>query len=455
MDRSKMMGTGSIPRLLLSFSLPAIAGMMVQATYNIVDRIYIGNGIGPMGIAGATVGFPVMLVIMAFGMLIGIGGASALSIALGEDDRDFARRILGNSFTLLIIVSLLLMALGLIFLDPMLKLFGASEQSLPYARDYLSVILLGVLVNQIGFGLNNFIRGEGNPRAAMITMLIGAGINIILDPVFIFVLDMGIRGAAIATVISQLVSSIWVLSYFFGPKSVLSISLAGMRLDRTTVLRICGLGSAPFVMQLTSSVLNMILNNQLQRYGGDLAISSMGIIYSILMFIMMPIFGLNQGSQPLIGYNYGARSFARVRQTIWLAIFAATAITSLGFCLAQLFPSKLIAFFAPGNGDLLAMAVPAMRKFFLMLPIVGFQVVSSNYFQATGQPQKAMILSMSRQVLFLIPLIVFLPSLLGLNGIWFAPPISDFLAAMVTGFFFLRDLALLKKEPLFTEAQNG
>ncbi|ADK80565.1 MATE efflux family protein [Sediminispirochaeta smaragdinae DSM 11293] len=450
-----MMGTGSIPRLLLNFSLPAIAGMMVQATYNIVDRIYIGNGIGPMGIAGATVGFPVMLVIMAFGMLIGIGGASALSIALGKNDREFARKILGNSFTLLIIVSLLLMVLGLIFLDPMLKLFGASEQSLPYARDYLSVILLGVLVNQIGFGLNNFIRGEGNPRAAMITMLIGAGINIILDPVFIFVLDMGIRGAAIATVISQFVSSLWVLSYFFGPKSVLSITLAGMRLDRTTVLRIFGLGSAPFVMQLTSSVFNMILNNQLQRYGGDLAISSMGIIYSILMFIMMPIFGLNQGAQPLIGYNYGARSFARVRHTIWLAIFAATAITSLGFCLAQLFPSKLIAFFAPGNDNLLAMAVPAIRKFFLMLPLVGFQVVSSNYFQATGQPQKAMILSMSRQVLFLIPLIVFLPSFLGLNGIWFAPPISDFLAAMVTGFFFLRDLALLKKEPLFTEAQNG
>lgn len=440
------MGTEKISRLLFRFSLPAIAGMMVQATYNVVDRIYIGNGVGPLGIAGATVGFPVMLVLMAFGMLVGIGGAAALSIALGEGKKELAQKILANSLSLLLIESLFLMAAGLIFLDPLLTLFGASDAILPYARDYLQIILLGVVVNQIGFGMNNFIRGEGNPRVAMVTMLIGAGLNIILDPLFIFVLDMGIRGAAVATVISQFASSVWVMAYFLGPRSVLSIKLHEMRLDRGVVIRIIAIGSAPFVMQLTSSVLNMILNNQLQRYGGDLAISSVGIIYSVLMFILMPIFGLNQGAQPLIGYNYGARRFDRVKEASRLAIIAASVITLTGFLAAQLFPAGLVSLFAPGNRELLDMAVPAMRRFFLMVPLIGFQIVASNYFQATGQPKKAMVLSMSRQVLFLIPLILILPLFWGLEGIWFAPPVSDVLSALVTGLYFFIDIRRLDKE---------
>ena len=444
MDRTAEMGNVPIAKLLVRFSLPAIAGMLVQATYNVVDRIFIGNGVGSLGIAGATVSFPVMLVMMAFGMLIGIGGAAALSIALGEGKRERAVTILGNSFLLLILISLSLMTAGLIFLEPMLTLFGAGEEILPYARDYLQIILLGVLVNQIGFGMNNFIRGEGNPRVAMFTMLIGAGLNIILDPIFIFVLDMGIRGAAIATVISQGVSTIWVLSYFLGPKSVLSIKLASMKPDLKIIIRIVSIGVAPFAMQLTNSLLNVILNNQLQRYGGDLAISSVGIIYSVLMFILMPIFGLNQGAQPLIGYNYGAKRFDRVRDTSRLAIYAATSITTLGFLMAQLAPEALVGLFVPDNPALMAMAVPAMRRFFLMVPIIGFQIVASNYFQATGQPKKAMILSMSRQVLFLIPLIILLPFFFGLEGIWFAPPVSDLLSGLVTGTFFLFDMKRLR-----------
>jgi putative MATE family efflux protein len=453
MDRSKAMGTEKISGLLFRFSLPAIAGMMVQATYNVVDRIYIGNGVGPLGIAGATISFPVMLVLMAFGMLIGIGGAAALSIALGEGQRDHAQKILGNSFTLLV-ESFFLMLLGLLFLEPLLKLFGASDAVLPYARDYLQIILMGVFVNQIGFGMNNFIRGEGNPRVAMITMLIGAGLNIILDPIFIFTFGLGIRGAAIATVISQTVSTIWVMSYFLGSRSILTIRLKDMKLERLVVLRIIAIGSAPFVMQLTSSVLNIILNNQLQRYGGDIAISSVGIIHSILMFILMPIFGLNQGVQPLIGYNYGARSFDRVKEASRLAILAATLITTAGFLGAQLFPAALVSFFAPGNEELLAMAVPAMRRFFLMVPLIGFQIVASNYFQATGQPKKAMILSMSRQVLFLIPLIIILPLFWGLDGIWFAPPISDILSAAVTGIFFFLDIRRLDRKQLSVDGQS-
>lgn len=459
MDRSQEMGRGKIFPLLLRFSIPAIAGMMVQATYNVVDRIFIGNGVGPLGIAGATVSFPLMLVIMAFGMLIGIGGAAALSIALGEGKRDFAELILGNSFTLLVLSALLVMIVGLVGLDQILVLFGASDAVLPYARDYLEIIILGVLVNQIGFGMNNFIRGEGNPRVAMFTMLIGAGMNIILDPIFIIILDMGMRGAALATVASQTVSSIWVLSYFFGSKSVLSIKRATLRLKKTAVLRIISIGIAPFVMQFTSSILNVILNNQLQDYGGDLAISSVGIIYAVLMMFLMPIFGLNQGAQPLIGYNYGARNYLRVRKTTAYAIYIATAITCFGFIFAQLFPRQLVAIFAPDNRELFAIAVPAMRKFYLMLPIVGFQIVASNYFQATGQPKKAMVLSMSRQVLFLIPAIIILPHFFGLNGIWFAPPVSDLLAFVVTGSFYLRDLRILsakeekKEEELFSSEE--
>ncbi len=454
MDRSKAMGTEKVSGLLFRFSLPAIAGMMVQATYNVVDRIYIGNGVGPLGIAGATISFPVMLVLMAFGMLIGIGGAAALSIALGEGRREHAQRILGNSLTLLLIESFFLMLFGLLFLEPLLKLFGASDAVLPYARDYLQIILLGVFVNQIGFGMNNFIRGEGNPRVAMITMLIGAGLNIILDPIFIFTFGLGIRGAAIATVISQTVSSIWVMSYFLGSRSILTIKLKDMKLERVVVLRIIAIGSAPFVMQLTSSVLNIILNKQLQHYGGDIAISSVGIIYSILMFILMPIFGLNQGVQPIIGYNYGARRFDRVKEASRLAIFAATLITLAGFIGAQLFPAALVSFFAPDNRELLAMAVPAMRRFFLMVPIIGFQIVASNYFQATGQPKKAMILSMSRQVLFLIPLILILPLFWGLDGIWFAPPVSDLLSAVVTGTFFFLDIRRLDRKRLSADGQS-
>jgi putative MATE family efflux protein len=443
MDRTTIMGTGKISRLILKFSLPAIAGMMVQATYNVVDRIYIGNGVGPLGIAAATVSFPLMLIMMAFGMLVGIGGAAALSIALGEGKKGFATTILGNSFTLLLIVSALIMGFGLAFLDPLLHLFGANEAILPYARDYMRIILFGVLVNQIGFGMNNFIRGEGNPRVAMLTMLIGAGLNIILDPIFIFVLDMGIRGAALATVLSQTVSSIWVLSYFLGSKSVISISIPALRLRKKAVLRILSIGSAPFIMQLTSSVLNIVLNNQLQRYGGYLAISSVGIIYSILMFILMPIFGLNQGAQPLIGYNFGAGRFDRVKEATRIAMLMASSITCTGFLAAQLFPEALVSFFAPGNQELLEMAVPAMRRFFMMVPLIGFQIVASNYFQATGRPKQAAILSLTRQVLFLIPLILFLPYFFGLQGIWFAPPISDLFSALVTGLFFFTDVRRL------------
>ncbi len=427
------MGEGSIPRLLFQYSVPAIVGMLVNALYNVVDRIFIGLGVGPLGIAGATVGFPVMIVQMAFGMLIGMGGTALVSIRLGEKKKEEAERILGNAFSLLVLISLLLMAAGLLWLRPLLALFGASPAILAQGYDYLSVILAGSVFMGVGFGLNGFIRAEGNPRTAMLTMLIGAVLNTLLDPLFIFVFKMGVRGAAIATVISQAVSAAWVLSYFLGGRSLLKLRLPNLRIRRETAVGIVTLGFAPFAMQLAASVLNAILTRQLQRYGGDLAIAVMGIFFSLNMLIFMPVFGINQGAQPLIGYNHGARRFDRVRQTLGLAVAAATALMLAGFAVVELFPSFLLGLFSRDSAALLPIGVPALRIGMAALPIVGFQVVAASYFQAVGKPRESMLLMLSRQVLLLIPAILILPRFLGLTGIYYSVPLSDLGSALLTG----------------------
>jgi putative MATE family efflux protein len=445
-DRAQRMGEGSIPRLLLSFSIPAIVGMMVNALYNVVDRIFIGRGVGALGIAGATVSFPIMLVMMAFGMLVGMGGAALISIRLGEGKREEAERILGNSFVLLVMVSAVLTVLGLIFVEPLLVRFGASETILPYARQYVSVILAGSVFMGVGFGMNNFIRAEGNPRIAMATMLIGAVLNIILDPIFISVLKLGVRGAALATILSQAVAAAWVLSYFLGGRSSLSLKVATLRLDPRILRGIVAIGSPPFVMQLAASVLNAILNNQLQRYGGDLAISAMGIMYGIVMFIFMPVFGLNQGAQPIIGFNYGARKYDRVKKTLLLAITAATGIVLVGFFVTRFFPGALIRLFSGDNPELVALGSRAMRIFLMMMPVIGFQIVSANYFQAVGKPRPAMILSLSRQVLILIPALLILPRLFGLDGVFVAGPVADLASAILTGTWLLFELRSLGRD---------
>ncbi|GAB1454914.1 MAG: MATE family efflux transporter [Spirochaetia bacterium] len=446
-DRTTQLGTKSIASLLLRFSVPAIVGMMVQSLYNVVDRIFIGNGVGPLGLAGATVSFPFMLVIMAFGMLIGIGGGSLLSISLGEGKKDFAESVINNAFVLIIIISSSLMVCGLVFLDPLLRLTGASEAVLPYARSYMRIILLGVMLNNIGFSMNNFIRAEGNPKIAMMTMLIGAILNTILDPIFIFIFDMGIAGAAWATIISQAMSAIWVLSYFLSGKSHLTIDFKRMRLRKDVVLRIVAIGSAPFAMQIAASALNTILNNQLKTYGGDMAISAMGIIYSVAMLILMPIFGLNQGSQPIIGYNYGAKQYKRVIRSVELTMMVATFIVATGWLATRLFPQFIISAFSRGNIELVDIGTRAMRIFFFMFPFVGFQVVGASYFQAVGKPKHAMFLSLSRQVLLLIPLLLILPRFFGLDGVYGASPTADFLSSILTGIFFFLELRSLKKMP--------
>lgn len=433
MDRSKQLAEDKIGKLLLTFSVPAIIGMLVNALYNIVDRIFVGRGVGRLAIAGITIGFPVMIILMAFGMLIGIGATSLISIRLGENKKDEAEQIMGNAMVLLVLVMLVLTVLGLAFLEPILRMFGASADVMPYAKDYLRIILFGSVFQGIGFGMNNFIRAEGNPKIAMLTMLIGAIINTILDPIFIFVFKWGIQGAAIATIIAQAASAIWVVGHFLGGKSILKVRKENLRLKKDVVLKIFTIGSAPFMMQVAASAVTAILNNQLAIFGGDIAISAMGIINSLSTIILMPIFGINQGSQPIIGFNYGAKQYDRVKQALKYAATAATALVVLGFVLIRIFPQQLITLFAEGDQELIDIGANGIKIFFMLMPFIGFQIVCANYFQAIGKPKQAAILSLSRQVLFLIPALLILPKYFGLNGVWMAAPVADGLASLITG----------------------
>lgn len=443
MDRSKQLGELKVSHLLFKFSIPAIVGMLVNALYNVVDRIFVGQGVGSLGIGATTIAFPIMLVLMAFSMLIGIGANSLVSIRLGQGRKDEAEGIFNNALVLLILTSLTLSIVGLVVLEPLLKLLGASERILPYAKEYTQIILLGGVFQSVGMGMNNFIRSEGNPRTAMYTMLIGAIINTILDPIFIFVFHLGMKGAAIATIISQFASAACVLIYFLRGKSLLKISAKNLVLKAEYIKNILLLGTAPFAMQIAASVLNLILNRGLASYGGDVAISGMGIVNSITTLMIMPIFGINQGVQPIIGYNYGARKYDRVKEAYRLSVIFATVIVVVGWIITRIFPEQLVYLFNNKDQDLITFGTFAIKRFLLFLPIIGFQIVSSNYFQAVGKPMQSALLGLSRQVLILIPALLILPLFFGLNGIVSAGPLSDVIASMVTGVFIFIEMRKL------------
>lgn len=443
MDRSKQLGEGKVLKLLVKFSIPAIIGMLVNALYNIVDRIFIGNGVNTLAIAGAAIGFPIMLVLMATAMLIGIGANSLVAIRLGEQKKEEAEGIMGNALVLLIALPAVIAVLGLIFLEPLLRTFGASEAVLPYAMQYLRIILWGAVFQSVGMGMNNFIRSEGSPMIAMLTMLIGAFLNIILDYVFVFPLQLGIAGAAYATVISQGVSAVWVMYHFLLGKGTLKLHIRNLRLKAAIVGKILAIGAAPFLMQLAASVLNAIMNRSLSVYGGDIAVSAMSAVSSITMLFLMPIFGINQGVQPIIGYNYGAHKYDRVKEALKLGIVAGTAVVVFGFAVTQLFPAQLITIFNAKDQALIDFGAHAMRVFLIAMPIIGFQIVASNYFQAVGKPLQAGFLSLSRQVLLLIPALLILPRFFGIEGVLYAGPLSDLLSSVITAgflFFELRHL---------------
>ncbi len=443
MKNTKQLGEEKIPKLLMRLSIPAIVGMLVNGIYNIVDRIFIGNGVNSLGLAGATIGFPIMIVMMGLGMLIAMGATPLISLKLGEGKKDEAELILGNGFCLVIAISLIASLTALAFLEPLLRLLGSSDAVLPYAMDYLGIILWGNVFQAIAMGMNGFIRAEGNGKIAMYTMLIGAVMNIILDPLFIFVFKWGMKGAALATITSQAVSAGWVLFYYLTKRSSLRLHIHNLRLKLSIVGRIIAIGFAPFVLQIASSILALIMNKSLVHYGGDIAISGMGVVNSILLFIQMPIYGINQGSQPIIGYNYGAKRYDRVKETLKLAIISATVLVCIDFAVVQLAAYQLVSLFSKNDIELIEYSAYALRICTMLLPVVGFQIVGANYFQAIGKPKYAAFLSLSRQVFILIPAILILSKYYQLKGILIAAPISDFLSFIITGIFVFREIKKL------------
>jgi len=442
MERSKSLGEEKISVLLWRFSLPAIVGMVVNALYNVVDSIFVGRGVGEIGLAAVTIAFPIMIILMGFGMLVGVGASAVVSLRLGEHKQHEAEKILGNAFTLAAILSVSLSAGMLLFLDPILIALGAEAEVLPYARDFTRIILLGSIFMYIGFGLNSVVRAEGNPQMAMKTILISSGLNIALNPLFIFTFELGISGSALATVVSQGVSAIWVLVYFLSTKSLLRLRIANLKLDKEIVSSIFKIGLSPFLMQIAASVVTVLFNFSLLKYGGELAVASIGIITRIAMLMLMPIFGLSQGLQPIIGYNYGAKNYHRVIKALKIAIYSATIFSIVGFLIVQIFDTQIIMLFND-NPDLIEIGSHGMRIYLFMLPVIGFQIIGANYFQAVGKAGYAIILSMSRQVIILIPLVLLLPGILGLNGAWLASPIADLVAAILTGIFLMKEIKKL------------
>ncbi|NLV87205.1 MAG: MATE family efflux transporter [Clostridiales bacterium] len=439
MDKSNQMFEMSIPKLLLKFSLPAIVALLVNALYNIVDSIFVGQGVGDMGLAGVTVCFPIVTAFIAFIMLIGMGATSLISIRLGEKKQKEAEVIVGNAFVLFIGLSLVLTILGLVFLEDILIIFGATEAVLAYSLDYMRIILSGSVFLAIGTGMNSFIRAEGKPKTAMITMIIGAVTNIILDYIFIFIFKWGIKGAAIATVISYIVTSTWVLHYFLSKQSLLKIRKKNLRLKKAATMQIIKLGIPTFVIQITGSIQQLILNRSLARYGGDLALAVIGVIMSVTTFLVMPAMGIGQGAQPILGFNKGAKEYGRVKDTLKLSLIAATGVITVGFVISKIWPAQIIGLFNK-NPDLIDMGVHGMDVFFKLIPLVGVQMLGSSYFQAVGKANKATILALSRQVIIFIPLLIILPHYWGLEGVWWSAPLSDLGAFIFTGVWLLVEM---------------
>lgn len=445
MKKNLEMRDEKIGKLLWKFSLPAIIGMLVNALYNIVDRIFVGQGVGSIAIAATTVAFPIMIILMATSMLIAIGATALISIRLGEQKKEEAEKIAGNATVLLILLPLLLSAFYLLFSDPILKMFGASEEVLPYARDFTHIIMLGSVSGSIAFGMNNFIRAEGNPRVAMLTQILGAVINTVLNYIFIFKLGLGIKGSALASIIGQTVSATWVLGYFLTGRSMIKIRLKNLKPQMPIVIGIVSIGFAPFAMQIANSIQQTILNKTLMAYGGDLALSAVGIMMSVATILFMPIVGISQGAQPLIGFNYGAQQYDRVKETLKKSVLVSTGLALVGYIVILMWPNEIAGLFSKGDTALTQMTVHAMQTFFALLPVIGFQILCSNYFQAVGKPVQATILSLSRQVLLFIPLLIILPHFWGIDGVWRTAPIADALSVMLTATFIFLEMKKLPK----------
>lgn len=454
MDRTEEMRAGSLGRLLLKFSLPAIVGMLVNSLYNVIDRIFLGRGIGQLAIAATTVAFPIMTILMAVSILIGVGATALISIRLGEQRKEEAEKIAGNAVVMIMLLPALCAVFFFAFAEPVLIFLGASREVLPYARDFTEIIMLGAVFGSFSMGVNNFIRAEGNPKVSMYTQLLGAFCNVILNYVFIFEFGWGMKGSAFATILAQFISALWVLSYFLTGKSLVKLKLSNMRLQWPVLTSIMAIGFAPFAMQIAASVQQVILNRTLMVHGGDIALSAIGIIMSIATLLFMPVLGVSQGAQPIIGYNYGAQQYDRVKGTWKLAVLAGTAIALTGYLAVFIWPEQLVGLFSEGDTALTTLTTHAMLIYMALIPLIGFQIVSSTYFQAVGKARQAAVLSLSRQILFFIPLLLILPRFWGAEGVWRSAPISDFLAVCLSATLMFFEMRSLKKAELDHSTEN-
>ena len=454
------LGTERIRKLLVQYAVPAIIAMTASSLYNMVDSIFIGHGVGPLAISGLALTFPLMNLAAAFGSLVGVGAATLVSMRLGQRDYDTAQRVLGNVVMLNVIIGIAFGVVALIFLDPILYFFGASEATIGYAREYMTIILLGNVITHLYLGLNSILRAAGHPRKSMYATINTVVINAILDPIFIFWFDWGIRGAAIATVLAQIISLMWQFRLLSDRQELLHFRRGIYGLRRKIVRDILSIGMSPFLMNLAACFIVILINKGLKEFGGDLMIGAYGIVNRLGFFFVMIVMGLNQGMQPIAGYNYGARQFDRVMRVLRLTIIGASCITVVGFLIGELFPRLAVSLFT-NDEELIRLSVEGMRITFICYPIIGFQMVATNFFMSIGMATKAIFLSLSRQLLFLMPCLLFLPHLFdqytswdGSWGVWASMPLSDLLASIVAFFMLGWQLRKFRSEHHPESAKN-
>ena len=439
------LGTASIRSLLFKYAMPGIIAMTAMSIYNMVDSIFIGHGVGAMALSGLTVAKPFMDICAAFGTLVGVGASSLVAIKLGEKDYRSANDILANVIILNVLLGALVMAVGLFWLDPILYAFGASDATISYAREYMEIILAGNILTHIYYGLNSMLRSVGHPRISMYATILAVSLNVILDPIFIFVLDMGVRGAAIATIISQLVSVVIELIIFLNPKEVIHFHRGIWRLKRDITMRALGIGTAPFLMHMAGCFVVIVLNNQLKRYGGDMAIATFGMTNRFMFFFAMIVMGIQQGMQPIVGYNYGANLHARMVRAYKLSVYCATCVMGVLWLLGVIWPEGFIRLFTHDE-LLIAQSIVPARIMLCVMFAIGFPMITGNFYTSIGMARKAIFLSLTRQVLFLIPLILSLPHLFNhlgwepIWGVWWALPISDSLSVITAAIVINHDM---------------
>lgn len=424
------LGTEKIGKLLMQYAIPAIIAMTASSLYNMVDSIFIGHGVGTLAISGLALTFPLMNLAAAFGSLVGVGAATLVSVKLGQKDYDTAKSVLGNVVILNVLIGVLFTIITLIFLDPILYFFGASQDTIGYARDYMKIILLGNVITHLYMGLNSVLRSAGHPKQAMLATIATVIINTVLDPIFIYWFDWGIQGAAIATITAQVIALVWLIKLFMNKDELIHFDKNIFKLKKKIVIASLSIGMSPFLMNLAATFVVILINQGLKRYGGDIAIGAYGIVNRLVFLFLMVVMGLNQGMQPIAGYNFGAKLYERVTKVLKLTIYAATVVTTIGFIVGMFLPRFAVSIFTT-DPELISIASEGMKYVVMFFPIVGFQMVVSNFFQSIGMAGKAIFLSLTRQVLFLIPLLLILPRFLGTTGVWISMPIADLVACIV------------------------